>query len=201
MGIKALNCRKGGNMSHKKISSGILILICVVSAFSACSTQNQASPKSKQILFCETISKYREIYDNEGKKEFYIDKEKNLNNIFAERTSELKKVLGDGRIENWNGWIKYIQVEKEGVRLDVELSCNTRLQTPSDLIIKIDTPLYEALRRFHERSPIVFSGNFIICSKNDGCGDFHNMYYRERSITQSGSMDEPEFRFEFRDIR
>ena len=139
------------------------------------------------------------MYNHELKKELYIDKERTLNNIFAERTSELKKVLGNGNIENWHGRIKYIKIKEEGVELHVSLSCNARLESRGDLIIKVATPLYEILRGYHENSEITFSGNFLICSNNAKC-DFHDMYYREKSFTQSGSMDEPEFLFQFKEM-
>lgn len=167
----------------------------------ACSDQKSSLPQ-QQAKLCETVTRYRELYATEKQKEFYIDKDETLTRIFSERTSELRKVLGEGQVDGWHGTIKKILVSQgKGAFLEVTLPCKVLLKPQDSLIIKIDTPLYETLRQFHENSEIIFSGNFLVSPSNAAAEYPYKTYYGETSFTESGSMDEPEFLFMFREIR
>ena len=155
----------------------------------------------QQAEFCQTISNYRKLYFNEYHKKEYPEKKKNLEDIFNERNSKLIEILGDGKIQGWKGIIRTITVEEgDGAWVEVNLPCNTRLESKDDMVIKIGTPLYESLTRFHDRSPITFSGDFLIAPEKSSNPSLNQTYLEETSFTPGGSMDSPEFSFNFNKI-
>ncbi len=169
--------------------------------------ENYLRPEEKltipqqEINFCEVISNYRKLYFNEYHKKKYIDQKKTLESIFNERTSKLIELLGDGNIQGWKGIIRTITVEQgDGAWLEVNLPCNTRLESKDDLVIKVGTPLYESLIKFRERAPITFSGNFLIIPAKSTTKSFDSTYYEESSFTPGGSIDSPEFLFNFKEV-
>lgn len=178
----------------------LLATLAVFVLLTACGDKKPSMPK-QQIAFCETVNKYRSMYSAELEKDGYIDKQKTLANIYSERTSQLIKVLGDGNVVGWTGTIKKILPGKDGAFLEVTLPCNTELKPQDNLIIKIDTPLYESLRRVHEKSEIQFSGTFLV-SPTKAPSEFpYKVYYGETSFSESGSMRLPEFLFMFTELK
>jgi hypothetical protein len=155
----------------------------------------------QQIEFCNLVTDYRNQYRAEFDKENYIDKRTNLRSIFSNRTSALQEVLGNGVVNGWKGKISEILVsEGKGVFLSVSLPCKAQLKPQDNLIIRIGTPLYESLRKYQEKQEVTFSGNFLI-SPTDSVGDYpYKAYYGEQSFSESGSMDNPEFLFLFKEL-
>ena len=185
----------------------ILFLSLLVVVISACSDESATSAQlvkqySQQDEFCKVISEYRDSYLSEKKKDFYIDQKAKLKAIFFERTEKLKSVLNNGAVQNWNGTISNILVsEGKGAFLEVELSCGAHLEPQDNLIIGIESALYQKLRSYSENSKIAFSGNFLLPVNEDAQGKYpHEIYYGEKSFTTEGSVKEPEFLFKFTDF-
>lgn len=177
-----------------------LAIAAMLALISACAEKKPAMPP-QQIAFCDAVNKYRDAYAAEEKKDFYIDQEKKLANIFAERTAQLIQVLGDGNIVDWNGTIKQILPSSDGAFLTVSLPCQAELKPQDDLIIKVNTPLYQSLRNFHEKSDIRFAGNFLVSPTKAPGAYPYKAYYGETSFTVGGSMGKPELLFSFREIK
>lgn len=177
-----------------------LITVFFILAISACSDEAPVNLlNSSQVEFCKVISHFRDAYASEEKKDFYIDQEITLQNIYDQRIEYLKSVLKGGAVENWEGTISNIVVLKgKGAFLEVELSCEAYLEPQDGLIIGIDTLLYQDLRRYSENSKIMFSGHFITPLNQESLGKYpHQNYYGEKSFSKTGSMREPEFLFKF----
>jgi len=187
---------------HKLNIVLVSFLAIVISACSDGSSNSEAKAYSQQDKFCDVISNYRSLYFSEKKKAFYIDQNASLEIIVTERTEKLKSILGNGTVENWNGTISKISISKDkGAFLDVKLSCGAFLEPQDSLIIRIESELYQKLRKYSENSKIVFTGNFITPPSEDAQGKYpHEIYYGEKSFTTEGSIKEPEFIFQFTDF-
>lgn len=167
----------------------IIILFIVVISIMAKLDVKYVKYVQSQMDFCNVISTYRDIYEAEQRKDFYMDRKSNLTSIYNERTSKIKTVLGIGKVQHWKGVIKNITVfDGKGVSLSMKLSCNSTLETND--FITATSPLYQKLRKYSENAEITFSGIFVI----------NNVNYGEKSWTENGSMDEPEFHFTFSDF-
>jgi hypothetical protein len=177
-----------------------IAITAMLALISACAEKKPAMPP-QEVAFCNVVNKYRDAYAAEVHKEFYIDQDKNLASIFAERTAQLIQVLGDGNIVDWNGSINQILSSNDGAFLAVTLPCQVELKPQDDLIIKVITPLYESLRNFHEKSDIRFSGNFLVSPTKAPGAYPYKSYYGETSFTVGGSMGKPELLFMFKEIK
>lgn len=102
-----------------------------------------------------------------------------------------------GIARDWLGTVEKLSSTSEGYGvLYVALAKNVHVETwnnsLSDIethtLIKPDTPIYNQAVKLSVGSPVVFSGNFFP-SKSD-C-------MQETSMTQEGSMTDPEFLFHF----
>jgi predicted small lipoprotein YifL len=172
----------------------------ILALIAACGEKKPAMPP-QQIEFCNAVNKYRDAYAAEADKEFYIDKETKLASIFSERTTKLIRILGEGNIVDWSGTINKITPIKDGAFLEVTLPCQVELKPQDNLIIKINTPLYESLRSFHEKSEIRFSGSLLVSPTKVPSAFPYKAYYGETSFSESGSMREPELLFMFKEIK
>jgi len=165
---------------------------------------NYVRPEEKipeqEVAFCEIITNYRKLYFNEYHKKKYPDQKKNLQSIFDERAAKLTEVLGAGDIQGWKGIIRTITVEHgDGAWLEINLPCNTRLESKDNQVIGVGTPLFESLMTFRERAPLSFSGNFFVVPTKSSDQPLAP-FYEESSLTSAGSIDSPEFFFQFKDV-
>jgi len=162
--------------------------------------ENKATESElKQAAFCEAISRYDSMYSTESRKNFYIDQEAKVANIYAARIKKIKSILGNGEIKRWNGSIEKLGVlEDRGAYLTIKLPCSTPTTLEQASIVDINSPLYQDLRRYSVTSNITFSGRFIP-PPNKAANKIrpHYAYYAEQSLTESGGVREPEFIFEF----
>lgn len=166
------------------------------------SYKSSLSASQSQIEFCKVVRDYRDLYRETKNKKSYLDQKTDLTTIFNQRTNALKEVLNDGRIEKWQGKIgKLLSVEGKGAFLEINLPCNVVMASQDNLIIRLDSPLYQNLRGYSEDSNIVFSGNFLVPNDTKEQGKYpYEAYYGEESITENGSMSEPEFLFRYSDF-
>lgn len=102
-------------------------------------------------------------------------------------------------ISEWTGHVERIgtYLGSDEVSLSVTLVPNITLRTEGDLQndgskIQRRTHLFDAVSKLSAGQSVIFSGRFIKGDKT--C-------LRETSLTNSGSLTDPEFQFIFRDIR
>jgi hypothetical protein len=190
------------NVKYILIFLCLLTLVYLVPSKKINNTKEQKITDNSQELFCKIINDSRKLYIHEKNNDFYIDKEKSLNDIFYNRTQSLKQLLGYGQVYNWNGKIKNILVSNgKGAFIEIELPCKVRLVTQDNLIIPIDSHLYEKLRKYSENSHIEFSGSFLTEPSSNKNNEYpYKSFYGETSFTKIGSMEEPEFLFKYFDF-
>jgi len=98
-------------------------------------------------------------------------------------------------IKGWEGVISDISTNKGGDLASVSIRSGVRgfwVYYKSGLVIKRGSRLYTVLEAMAEGDSLTFSGNFLP-AKAKG--------YREMSLTERGSLDEPWFQVVFTDIR
>lgn len=151
--------------------------------------------KSQQQEFIDSIQSFIREYrsaPNELKKSAIRTKRKNA----------IKAVLkGNLKVHNWIGELKTMETNSEGKAIVsvVLKGSKIRVQTwnnfASDFIdntlIEQGTQLFNKIAELSKGSEVVFSGAFI-SSEED--------YIGEQSLTEKGSMTEPEFTLKFYDI-
>jgi hypothetical protein len=156
---------------------------------------------SGQIEFCRVIADYGVAYLNEVNGPDHLDKKQNIQDLYEARTETIKRALGSGAVVKWRGTLDEIYaIENKGALLEVKLPCESSLSNNDSLIIPLESELYQALREYHEGSTIIFSGHFILPPENKDGEYPYKIFYAEQSFTQSGSMEKPEFYFQFTDF-
>jgi hypothetical protein len=98
-------------------------------------------------------------------------------------------------VRSWEGAITDISTDQGGGRASVSIVCETqgfRVYYKSGLRLERGSPLYKAVREMNEGDRVVFSGKFIPDEERG---------LREESLTERGSLSEPEFLLDFEEIR
>jgi hypothetical protein len=123
--------------------------------------------------------------------------EAGLSQLRYNRRQSLSSIMGMGQVTRWTGVVKAISTDSDGTgRLAVQLSCGTDIA--SDVEIRSEpgiaqgTVLYSTLISLKSGQAVIIDGTFDIGNGVD--------YIRERSITELGSMTNPEFNFAFESI-
>lgn len=123
--------------------------------------------------------------------------------VRTKRAQAIQAALGGSREANdWVGTVKSMQTNSDGnAILEVELEAadvmvktwNNSLSDMADntLILQKD-PLFSVLADFEKGQRIVFSGTFSTGERD---------YIKEASMSEVGSMTEPEFIFKFRAVK
>jgi len=144
-----------------------------------------------QDMFCKINKKYSDL----GKK---TNKSLKLQLYKRKRKNDLSKLNYD--FEKWTGKIEAIDsVGDDSAYVSVSVCKNVTIKTWnnsfSDLmnktLINIDSELYEKLLDLEEGDKVIISGRFTK-SQTD--------FFQESSMTDSGSLSEPEFIVNFEDI-
>jgi len=122
----------------------------------------------------------------------------------AERRRALQQLALEGQITNWVGHLTkigtslgdaYIAVRLEGSKpIYVETWNNLVSDHSAATLISTTSSLYQKIAACHENDTVEFSGQFIVNSESAD-------YLTEMSMTEYGSMTEPEFVFRFSDLR
>ena len=189
---------------------GVLILIAIISSpdksnevtsqntgESAKSTSSKATvsvnkPES-QLQFEEVITKYITPYKkakNELKK----------SSTRSSRKGELRNVINDFEVQNWAGTINQLRTNTEGKailsiritpNIEVKTSNNALSDVVSNTLIEQNSQLYNKLMELSVGQEVIFSGHFF-----NSDGD----YIQEQSITEKGTMVNPEFLMKFTNI-
>lgn len=158
-------------------------------------THSEPSLPTKQAEFINIINGARDAYSNaanemlEGK-------------VRVDRKQKLCKLLNRGRVDGWIGTIAKLESSSEGkgvLAVEIEgedIFIKTWNNDFSDILdhsmINPNSDLFNAVSRMSEGDRVLFSGGFYQ-SKED-C-------FKEVSITQRGSVTEPEFLFRFSAVK
>lgn len=147
--------------------------------------------EDKQKEFVKLIDSMRTLYLKEKN-------ELKLTNIRKQRKSELKKLFKNRKVSNWKGKITSLTTgsdQKAYVEIKVH-TVNLNITVKNSMFgegILGNTKTYNNLTELEIGDFVDFSGRFIY--------DYENKdYLKELSVTEYGSMDEPEFEFVFKSI-
>lgn len=150
-----------------------------------------------QAALCSTVGKYAADYKaarSSGANELKLSK------LRRSRAAALKQAVPGRKFSNWVAEVKTLATTSEGhAVLVVELPCDTVIgtwnNTLSDImdnsLISPSSKLYDAVSEFDRGDPVRVSGRFLADDTNG---------FREMSITESGSMTDPEFVVQFSGI-
>ena len=184
-----------------------LVLVILTSlgaavAITSCKEENKSLIPPQELAFCKIINDYSKLYNDESDKDEYIGQEESLEKIYRERTEQLRGVLGKGEIKGWVGTLRKItSIPGKNVGVTVDLPCHASLSYQDDLTIKMGTPVYESLKKCHEKTRISFSGNLLIIP-SISLGKYpYKIYYGENSRTKEESIAELELLFKYSEIK
>jgi len=185
-----------------RVSLIVLVALLLAAGVTSCKEEKKSSIPPQELSFCKIVDDYRELYLSESDKDKYIGQEEALEKIYRERTEQLIGVLGEGKLNGWVGTIRRITPNPgQGVWITVGLPCHASFSYQEDLTIKIGTPVYESLRKCHEKSNIIFSGNLVI-SPSISLGKYpYKIYYDENSRTKEESISELELLIKYKEIK
>lgn len=176
---------------------GFFVLLIVVGAIIGTvadpepqQTAQHEAPAKRDMLavLCNIVDESRELYEKAGKAA-PLERDEARSRAVENRASAMQREFADGSVEHWKVTLDDIfQDDKaRSVSLEMKLPCDATLKTSSDHAIQTNSPLYSVLKTLRRGDKITVSGQFIIDHKDD--------FFNEMSLTQSGSMDEPEYLF------
>ena len=180
----------------------ILASLGTAVVITSCRGEKKSLIPPQELAFCKIVNDYRELYKEESDKDEYIGQEESLEKIYRERTEQLVGVLGKGELKGWVGTLRKItSIPGKQAGITVDLPCHASLSSQADLTIKMGTPVYESLKRCHEKSSISFSGNLLIIP-SISLGKYpYKIYYGENSSTKEESIAKLELLFKYREIK
>ena len=111
--------------------------------------------------------------------------------IFKQANVDTASILSKtgGNIAGWTGKIRSIVTSHGGSDVRVGILTSNNVEYNSDVPIPFGSPIYNQVSTLTKGQPVVFSGRII---QNSGG--------YERSITEEGSLETPEFNVEFTSI-
>jgi len=149
-----------------------------------------------QLSFIEVVESFYEPYDdapNELKKSA----------LRTQRKNSIGSILGNRRASEWIGTLKDMQTNSEGkafIEIKLEGAESIVIKTWSNAfsdimdntLIENGSSLYNAIADLSKGDIVVFSGTFVPDDRD---------FIREGSVTERGSMTDPEFILKFSSIR
>lgn len=151
-----------------------------------------------QLSFIQTVESFYEPYVN-------APNELKKSALRTQRKNSIRNILRSLQVSEWIGTLKdmgtnregkaFIEIKLEGAESIViktwnnafsDVMCNT------NTLIENGSSLYNAIADLSEGAKVVFSGTFIPDDRD---------FILEGSVTERGSMTEPEFIFKFSSIR
>jgi uncharacterized protein len=175
-----------------RLTALILTTALAVNYLNACSNEPEG-PGPSQDHFCSVVQGFIRDYNAASKAGANAA---GLSQIRYNRRNALVAMMKSGNATNWKGVVKNIDTDIIGNgELSVRLSCGEQpisdVEVYSDRTIDKDSPLYATLIGLRPGNKINLSGSFEIDSSV-------NDYIDEKSLTEDGSMTNPEFGFRFR---
>ncbi|HEX4141916.1 MAG TPA: hypothetical protein VHY91_00060 [Pirellulales bacterium] len=122
--------------------------------------------------------------------------------IRAERRTELANAITENRIENWRGGLvaagtqsdgkAYVEIRIDGSRhATFKTWSNALSDIGSGTLVESSSPLYASLADLSPGDRVTFSGE-LLASPRD--------HFKECSLTEAGSMEEPSFLVRFSNV-
>lgn len=129
----------------------------------------------------------------------YLDQQRDMTAQLNARALKLNEVLKDGSAVDWRGEVSRLQRTLDGsAALAVRIPCKTTLVAVS--AIPESSQLFPFLRLLSERTQVTFSGHLVARQAGESDAAYQRGWFREGSISDWGSMNEPEFAFVFEKI-
>lgn len=185
--------RQSSSSTGKAIGIAFIAMVAAF-AFLAIigSRQDRSKPTAKAETidkaqsFCRLIDRYRDRYEA-AHDATELERDSLELDVIAQRAKELSALLPDGMVNNWSVKIDSITPDSNGrdVYLDLDLPCNAVLKTTPSYPIKSHSPLFGVVKGLRAGDNIIVTGSLIAGGGKHG--------FKEMSITDSGSMDEPEY--------
>ncbi|MGO9076104.1 MAG: hypothetical protein ACLQEI_18300 [Terriglobales bacterium] len=133
-----------------------------------------------------------------------------MSELRHDRKQAFASMMHAGEVAQWTGVLKHIVTSSDGTaKLTVRLSCKTKPRISKQVVVATDnfeddnitfhsseglprgTPLYSTLIKLSEGSQLVFSGTVVTRESGDD-------YIYEFSLTERGSMTDPDVEFLFK---
>ncbi|MCX6158857.1 MAG: hypothetical protein NTY74_12840 [Ignavibacteriae bacterium] len=171
-----------------------LLMFCLpITSFS----QNEDYPQKEQTLI-EISGRYASKYA-----EATNDLKKSA--LRKDRKNELKKAFKNLTVNNWVGVLKdygttgdgqaWVFISIPGTSIQIETNNNRFSDMSDNTLIANGSKVYNQLINLEKGTEVYFSGKFL----TDTDAEYLN-YLKEMSITENGSMSEPEFIMKFSSI-
>ena len=208
--------RKGHSNVSRAIGFGWLAVLVIISMIPKAPEQPNASPQQSAISeikpqisyqippgqsnLISTVNDFVSPYRN-------APNELKKSALRTQRGNSLGEALGNSRqATDWVGTIKSMSTNNEGKAI-LEIALLQNGGTPimvktwnnalSDImdntLIPQESSLFTAISELSKNDLVYFSGNFLVSDKSD--------FIKEGSLTELGSMTEPEFLFRFKSVK
>lgn len=147
------------------------------------------------VIVDQSRTRYRDVMERDG----YLDQERDMTTQLEARATRLNDVLKDGAAVKWRGEVARLQRTLDGsAALSVRLPCKTTLVAVQ--AIPESSPLFPFLRLLSEKTQVTFSGHLVARKAGESDEIYRRAWFREGSVSDWGSMNEPEFAFVFEEI-
>ena len=169
-----------------------LLVLCTL-ASSSSFAQSPSVPESQQ--------KFLSLMDDFAAKYKAAPNEMAQGALRPQRAKAVCALLKNGRVKDWVGTVQKLSSNNEGkgvlyISMSKIANANTWNNSLSDLgdktLITPGTELHEAAIQLSRGQKIIFSGTFVKGDKD--C-------FRESSLTQYGSMTDPDWIFRFSSVK
>src|SRR5262249_59336568 len=161
-------------------------------------TPLRQEPPADEGAFCTIVRDFAQQYQSLSATE---GNESKLAELRWARAEALRQALGTTRISNWTATLIRPKTTGDGhAVVEVRLPCGVTLKTwnnlnsdvGSDTLIAHGSPLFVEIGQLHEDQQVVIDGQ-LFQGAPDG--------FTELSLSEKGSMLNPEFLFRFANIR
>jgi len=149
----------------------------------------------------EQQEKFLSINDDFANKYKSAKNEMEQEALRVQRAKAICNLITRPQVKDWVGTVQKVSSDGEGKGvLNVSMSTIANAKTWHDFIsdigdltlIRHGTPLHDAVVQLNRDDTIIFSGTFLRDNKN--C-------FRESSLTQRGSMTDPDWVFRFSSVK
>jgi hypothetical protein len=121
-----------------------------------------------------------------------------LSSLRADRKAALRSLFGGPIVTGWTGKIRHISTDSDGTaRLAIDIPCGAQLRSDafgSETGVTSASALYRALASLHEGNFVSFDARFV------DVGERRRDWLEEQSLTERGSMTDPEFIVAFQGV-
>ena len=187
----AAHCICSQSRPAQFLRGSLLAAVCLVAACTNEKPPLATENKPAMAAFCAVVETHRQTFEAIQAKPNYLDKRRDLDVAFDQRSAALLDLLKDGAFTGWTAKVDSVSLGLTGdADFAVRLPCDATLEVAES--VQPDSLLFGELRKVHEGGTVKVSGNFIARPP----GETDNLYktgYSERSLTRWGSIWKPTF--------